>query len=150
LEFYTSTESPRIHVLQFDPGAYLLEGLKDFIVASGVRNGAVVSGIGTLNQCTMHMVTTTTFPPVEVFPSWEDTALELTSMQGIIADGVPHIHMNVSTKETAVGGHLEPGCQVLYLAEITVLEFSGLPLTRVPNEQQILQLVPALPSEAVK
>lgn len=142
VKFYTSGGTPHTHVLQFDPGDLLLEGITEFIDSSGIRDGAVVSGIGTLSDCTMHMVTTTGFPPVEVFPTTEDTALELTSMQGVIADGKPHIHMNVSTKDAAVGGHLEPGCRVLYLAEVVVLEFDRLPLTRIPAEHDVLKLVP--------
>jgi predicted DNA-binding protein with PD1-like motif len=140
--FYSSGSSPVAHVLQFDPGDLLLEGLKQFISESGISDGVVVSGIGTLSECTMHMVTTTGFPPVEVFPNWDDSALELTSMQGVIADGQPHIHMNVSTKDAAVGGHLEPGCRVLYLAEVVVFEFVGLALKRLPNDKDILKLVP--------
>ncbi len=141
MKFLTSTGTPKTHVIQMDPGDLLLEGVLDFIAQSGLRNGVVLSGIGTLSDCTMHMVTTTGFPPVEVKPTIADTALELTSMQGVIAAGVPHIHMTVSTRDAAVGGHLEPGCRVLYLAEIVVLEFDGLALTRVPNDRDILKLV---------
>ena len=68
-------------------------------------------------------------------------------MQGVIADGTPHIHMNVSTKDSAIGGHLEPGCRVLYLAEVVILEFDGLSLTRVPSELDVLKLVPATEAE---
>jgi uncharacterized protein len=143
MKFYTSSETPVVHVLQFDPGDKLLEGVREFIELSGIRNGAVVSGIGTLNQTTLHMVTTTTFPPVEAFPQYPDKPLELVSMQGVIADGTPHIHMTVSDRTAAVGGHLEPGCEVLYLAEVVVLEFAGLALTRIPTDRGVLKLVAA-------
>ncbi len=143
VKFYTSEGAATAHVLQFDPGDLLLEGIREFIAASGIRTGAVVSGVGTLRDATMHMVTTTGFPPVEVFPVTRDTALELISLQGVIADGVPHIHMTVSTERAAVGGHLEEGCVVLYLAEVVVLEFSGLSLTRVKNDRDIFKIVEA-------
>lgn len=144
MKYYSSTNhQDRHHVLQFDPDDLLLEGILDFLDTAGVRNGVVVSGIGTLADTTMHMVTTTNFPPVEVKPTWNDRALELVSMQGVVADGVPHIHMMVSDDTTAVGGHLEPACRVLYLAEVVIREFSDLELTRVPNDQDILKLVPA-------
>jgi len=119
--------------------------VQEFIADNGIRNGVVVSGIGTLKDTTMHMVTTTTFPPVEVYPRREDEALELTSMQGVIAAGVPHIHMNVSTQALngGNGGHLEPGCVVLYLAEVVVLEFDGLDLARVPGIGDALKIVAA-------
>lgn len=141
MKYYSSLAVPRVHALQFDPDDLLLEGIREFISESGVRDGVVVSGVGTLRDCTMHMVTTTSFPPVEVLRTFADTALELTSMQGVIADGVPHIHMNVSNSESAVGGHLEPNCTVLYLAEVVVLEVPGFGLTRVPNDKDILKIV---------
>ena len=142
MKYYTSDGTPRVHVLQFDPDDLLLEGIGEFIAASGIRDGVVISGIGTLKNTTMHMVTTTTFPPVETFPTFDDQPLELTSMQGVIADGVPHIHMNVSDRRTGVGGHLEPKCEVLYLAEVAILELPGLSLTRVPGVGDALKLVP--------
>lgn len=147
MKFFTSTGAPRTHVLQFDPGDLLLEGIREFIAASGITDGVVVSGIGTLSDSTMHMVTTTTFPPVEVFPERPDTALELTSLQGVIANATPHIHMMVSTPDGAVGGHLEPGCVVLYLAEVVIIEFPGLRLTRIPGDQGVLKLVAAESAE---
>lgn len=143
MKYYTSQGTTRTHVLQFDPGDLLLEGVNEFIAASGLRHGAVLSGVGTLSDCTMHMVTTTSFPPVEVKPTYSDTALELVSMQGVIASGTPHIHMMVSDQRSAVGGHLEDNCRILYLAEVVILEFDGLELTRTPNDQDILKLVPA-------
>jgi uncharacterized protein len=132
-----------MHVLQYDPGDDLLGGVNEFVDLSGVHNGVVVSGIGTLRETALHMVTTTTFPPVETFPTYPDKAIELTSMQGVIASGAAHIHMTVSDDAGAVGGHLEPGCIVLYLAEVVVLEFRGLELARIPTMGTAKKLVPA-------
>jgi predicted DNA-binding protein with PD1-like motif len=57
---------------------------------------------------------------------------------GIIADGEPHIHITLSGAETgAFGGHLEKGCRVLYLAEVTIIKFSGPRLTRRNNQNGI-------------
>lgn len=142
MKYYSSEGAMKAHVLQFDPGDLLLEGIQEFIAATGLTDGVVVSGIGTLSDTTMHMVTTTTFPAVEVMPTYADLALELVSMQGVVANGTPHIHMMVSDQRSAVGGHLEPGCRVLYLAEVVIWEFTGLPLTRVPGVEDILKLVP--------
>ena len=100
----------------------------------------MISGIGTLDECTMHMVTSSGMPPVEVFPRWDKVGLELVSMQGIIADGIPHIHMTISMATGAVGGHLEEGCRILYLGEMVVLELPGLDLTRVPTKGNIMKL----------
>ncbi|MGO1172741.1 MAG: PPC domain-containing DNA-binding protein [Actinomycetaceae bacterium] len=141
MEYYTGPAPTATHVVRIDPGDDLLVSLREFIAQAGITNGAVVSGIGTLDHCRMHMVTTTGYPPVEVFPEWTDTALELVSMQGVIADGFPHIHMTVSTQDAAVSGHLEEGCRILYLCEVVVIELGGHSLTREPNEHGVPQLV---------
>lgn len=141
MEFFSSDGGIRTHVMALDPGDDVIESLRAMIEAAGIRNGAVVSGVGTLDYCRLHMVTTTGYPAVEVFPEWNDTALELVSMQGVIADGVPHIHTTVSDKQSAVSGHMEPGCRVLYLCEIAVLEFPEMGLTRIPNHKGVLKIV---------
>jgi len=40
----------------------------------------------------------------------------------------------------SIGGHLEDGSKVLYLAEITIAEFDGPPMTRRPNQQNVRML----------
>lgn len=140
MQRFSAAGAVKVHVMQFDPGDYLLESLRELLSREKIRNGAVISGIGTLDECTMHMVTSAGMPPVEVFPRWDKVGLELVSMQGIIADGIPHIHMTISTATGAVGGHLEEGCRILYLGEVVVLEFPGLDLTRVPTEGNIMKL----------
>ena len=63
---------------------------------------------------------------------------EILDAGGIIADGEPHLHIALSgSGKGAFGGHLEKGCRVLYLAEITILKYTGEPLTRGENENGI-------------
>lgn len=140
MQMFSAADAVKVHVMQLDPGDYLLESLRELIATQNIRNGAVISGIGTLDECTMHMVASAGMPPVEVFPRWDKVGLELTSMQGIIAAGVPHIHMIISMPTGAIGGHLEEGCRILYLGEVVVLEFAGLDLTREPTEANIMKL----------
>ena len=61
-------------------------------------------------------------------------AFEILGGGGIIADGQPHIHITLSEQEKpAFGGHLEKGCKILYLGEVTITKYSGPALTRKPN-----------------
>lgn len=133
-----------VHMLGLDPGEDLLLTLRRFLADEGIRNGAVVSGIGTFDRCRMHMVTTVGLPPVEVFPEWNGVALEVMSMQGVVASGEPHIHMTVSTPTGAIGGHLEEGCRILYLAEVVILSFPSADLVRLPDEAGIGRLQAAV------
>lgn len=128
-----------IYILRLDPGDLLLEGIQELVKKENIADGTVISGIGTLSECRMHWVTTTGFPPVEKYETLKEP-LELMSIQGIIADGTPHLHITVSDTIKAIGGHLENGCKVLYLAEIVIASFDGAPLIRRPNEQGIKML----------
>ena len=68
---------------------------------------------------------------------------EILNAGGIIADGEPHMHITLSTEgKGGFGGHLEKGCRVLYLAEVTIFKYSGPPLTRKenPNGISLLQI----------
>nr|PZN09595.1 MAG: DNA-binding protein [Caldicoprobacter oshimai] len=141
MEYFSTQEIGRIFVLRLDQGDMVLESINELIVKEGIKDAVVVSGIGTLDRCTLHMVMTTGYPPVEHFERWEDKPLELASIDGIIADGKPHLHAVVSDREKAYAGHLENGCRVLYLAEIVIVEVKSLDLTRVPNDKNILKLI---------
>jgi len=130
----------KIHVLRLDRGDYLLEGIESFVKSENIGNAVVVSGIGTLDRCVLHMVMTTGLPPVNHFEKWEDKPLEIASIDGIIADGSPHLHMVVSDHQYAYAGHLEHGCRVLYLCEIAIAEMGGFGFGRTKNKDGILEL----------
>ncbi len=140
MESFAANSSGKVHVLRLDPGDPLLESIQRLIHEQGIKDAYVGSAIGTLDYCVMHVVMTTGYPPVEYFARWEDQPLELSSIDGIIADGVPHLHMVVSDHERAYSGHLEEGCRVLYLAEIIIVELDQANLKRVRNVQGINQL----------
>ncbi len=141
MEYFSLKPSGRVFALRMDQGDDLLEGIAAFIKREAIQDAYVASAIGTLDKCVMHMVMTTGYPPVEHYARWEDSPLEVVSIDGIIAAGVPHLHMTVSDHEKAYAGHLEKGCRVLYLAEIVIVELENAGLQRVRNEKGILKLV---------
>jgi predicted DNA-binding protein with PD1-like motif len=141
---YFGQDGPlRVYLLSLEPGDYLLESIEEFIAMEGITHGAVVSGIGALDQATLHMVTTTTFPPEESYPRWGSKPFELACLQGAIIDGVPHIHTMLGSHEYPVGGHLEHRCRVLYLAEIVVLSFAEMKVRRVISDRGVSTIVGA-------
>jgi hypothetical protein len=141
MDYFSTQEIGRVFVLRLDQGDMVLESINELIAKEGIKDAVVISGIGTLDRCTLHMVMTTGYPPVEHFESWEDKPLELSSIDGIIANGKPHLHAVVADHEKAYSGHLENGCRVLYLAEIVIMEIKSLDLTRVYNDKNILKLI---------
>jgi hypothetical protein len=141
MEYFSTQQIGRTFVLRLDQGDMVLENINELIAKEGIKDAVVVSAIGTLDMCVLHMVTTTGYPAVEHFERWENKPLELSSIDGIIADGKPHLHAVVADSEKAYSGHLENGCRVLYLAEIVIMELKSMDLTRVYNDKHILKLI---------
>jgi len=140
MKSFTGTGFGKVHTLRLDAGDCLLESIEAFIAEANIRNAVIVSGIGTFDYCVMHMVMTTGYPPVEHFERWDDKPLELSALSGVIADGVPHLHMVVSDHQVAFSGHVEPGCRILYLGEVVIAEMEGFHYSRVRNAKNIWEL----------
>lgn len=125
------------------PGELLLETVEAAVKEHDIRNGAVVSGIGTLKVARMHHIEHDRFPPDDRIFLIEKP-LEVSSISGIIADGQPHLHMTVGYRdEWSIAGHVEPGCEVLYLAELVILKFNGLELDRHFDAERKIKLLGA-------
>lgn len=129
----TNETSGRLITVSLQRGEMLLEGIQQAIGETGIRDAAVVSCIGTLSSLTWHRVTTLDAKPREEYPTVRGP-LELCAVQGLVVEGVPHFHIVCSDQNGTYAGHLEPGCEVLYLAEIVLLELTGKPLRRVTDE----------------
>ena len=128
-------------IIALEPGEFLLESIREAVRGRGIKNGAVVSGIGTLKTCRMHYIDHVSFPPADTIFSLEKP-LELLSINGLIADGEPHLHIVVSCGSNEVyAGHLEEGSEVAYLAEIAVLAFNDLAMTRHLDPQRRIRLL---------
>ena len=141
MESFSTDRLGRVFIVRLDPGDRVLESINELVSREKIRDAVVISAVGTLDERTLHMVTTTDYPPREYFKRFENKPLELVSLTGIIADyGKPHLHAVVSDCERAYAGHLEEGCRTLYLAEIVILEVEGLDLTRIRDESNILRL----------
>jgi predicted DNA-binding protein with PD1-like motif len=139
----TSTQIASIYRLGLNPGDLLLESIEKFIKDKGIQDGAILTGIGSLGECTFKFPEKAESPPTVKSETYQGP-LEMTGMQGIIADFEPHLHLAVAEHghERIIGGHLGPNCKVLYLAEITIAKFTGPPMTRKPNEHGVKLLTP--------
>lgn len=140
MQCFSSSKYGRCFFISLDKGEYVLEGFRKIIQENNIKNAVLVSAIGTLDHCVTHAVTTTNYPAVDVFARLEDKPLELSSIQGIVADGVPHFHAVFSDLDKTYSGHLEDGCRVLYVFEAVILEVEGIELTRRPNQHGINKL----------
>ncbi|MGC9455849.1 MAG: PPC domain-containing DNA-binding protein [Phycisphaerae bacterium] len=129
-------------VVALEPDELLLESIEQAVAENGIRNGMVVSGIGTLKTCHMHYIKHTGFPSDNGFYKLQKP-LELLSVSGIIADGEPHLHIVCSCGENEVYcGHLEHDSKVCYLAEIAILKCNGMEMTRTKDDRGVSLLGP--------
>ncbi len=125
-----------VYRVRLDRGDLLLESILDVIGKNDIQDGAVLTAAGSLQECTWHAVVSLAAKPEQKFTTRKE-AMEILSINGIIAGGEPHLHMTLSNLKGAFGGHLEKGCRVLYRAELTIAKFSGTPLARKPNQEGV-------------
>ena len=124
-----------IYRIRLDRDDLLLESIMAAIKKYNIQDGAVLTGVGSLQECTYHWVSSLGAVPVDKFTTIKGPT-ELLGIDGIIANGEPHLHMTMSQPEKgAFGGHIENGCKVLYRLELTIAKFSGTPLARKPNRE---------------
>ena len=115
--------------IHLEKGEAILESIEKAITQYGIRNGMIVIGIGSANKICYHRIGSTEDVPTNEYITVEGP-IEVTSIQGLIIDGQPHLHINCCSREQAFGGHLEHGSVVQYLGEIAILECPNAELTR--------------------
>lgn len=122
-----------VYRVLLDRDALLLESITDVIRDRNIQDGHVTITAGSVQECTYHYVSSTATKPADVFKTVKGP-FEILNGGGIIANGEPHIHITLSAQDKgAFGGHLEKGCRVLYLGEVTILKYNGPALTRKAN-----------------
>jgi predicted DNA-binding protein with PD1-like motif len=114
-------------------GEKVLESIKSECERLGVKNAILLSCIGSLRHAQFHIITTTDDTSTDDVLVL-DTPMEISAVQGIIADGVPHFHMVISDPERVYTGHMEENCETQYLMEISILEVLDMDLTRRIDE----------------
>ena len=121
--------SGAIHILRIDPGEDVLASVNTFLAEQNIRQAVVLGGYGTLAAHHLHWVTHNRIPAESAFGRGEG-GIEILSMNGLVVEGKPHIHVTLSTQEGAYGGHLEDGCIAYVLCELFLAELEGTELSR--------------------
>ncbi|ELZ15399.1 hypothetical protein C477_16980 [Haloterrigena salina JCM 13891] len=139
-----SFESDDGHVIvRLDRGDMVLESIERACEDHDVDTGAVVTGIGTFSTLNIHYVDRTDLPEDQSDRNVDlelEGAWEVTDVNGVIADGDPHLHVTAFDGDRTVGGHLEEGCEINVLGEITIRKIDGLSLERRPGDRNVSQL----------
>jgi predicted DNA-binding protein with PD1-like motif len=117
-------------VVRLAYGEDLLGSLTDICKREKIRNGVVLTGFGSLTDVTVTGVVGPAFPPRRFYTLRRPRGVEILAISGVIADYHVHVHMALCDRTRAFGGHLEPGCRILSLAEIAIMRVDGLKLAR--------------------
>jgi predicted DNA-binding protein with PD1-like motif len=116
-------------IMQLTKGELILESITSELDRLGIRCGLIVSGIGSARKVVYHRIESLSDDPENTFITVEEP-MEVGSMQGVIVDGKPHIHISCCCRDYAFAGHLEPGSETQYLIELGIIELKGADLVR--------------------
>jgi len=119
----------KFHILRVDPGEDVLGCVHEFLAGQKIRQAVLVGGYGTLVAHHLHWVKHGRIPPENAFGRGEG-GIEILGMSGLVVDGEPHIHITLSTRDGAYGGHLEEGCRAYVVCELYFAELEGVALRR--------------------
>ena len=129
---FLSSSTGRVIFIHMTKGDDLVNSIIQACSEAGIKTGMVVSAIGSLSRFHYHYISEND----DIYDVVE-APLELAVLQGIILEGIPHLHGVVSTKGSITySGHFEEGCIIEYLAEIAVVEVVGAPVGRRKRENE--------------
>jgi uncharacterized protein len=130
-----------IVIVTLTRGELILESLGEVARRADIHSGVVMSGIGSVTRARIHTVVTNDYPPQDEYLDLEGP-LEVVQFGGIIANYQPHIHISLWDREKRYhGGHLEEGCAILALSEISIHRLSELRLARQPRDASGVMLL---------
>ena len=126
-------------IVSLSSGELLLESVHAAVREASLHTGVVMTGIGSLSVGRIHTVGTNELPPEELFLDLPGP-LEVTSFSGIIANYESHLHISLMDQAgKCYGGHLEKGCSVLTLSEISIMRLPDLRLIRRKGDGDIFR-----------
>ena len=118
-------------------GDLLLESIREGCRSHDIETGIIVSGVAAIKSVGLHYIDHADYPPRDIIHT-VTLPMEMTSINGIIVDYEPHVHVGLMNGvDTPRGGHLEEGTQIAYRGELAVMKCHGAELTRAVNDRGI-------------
>jgi uncharacterized protein len=124
----------RIVVVRLKYRTDLLAGLQKIVKQENIRNGVILSAIGSVRGYQVHQVVNRTFPSRDVYVKNPTQPADLISMNGYVIDGRLHPHITLATPDKVIGGHLEPGTEVFTFAVVTIGVMNDVDLRRIDDK----------------
>jgi len=118
--YAVSSQFERVLVLRFKYQTDLLAGLEKMVKEHKIRNGVILSAIGSVRNYHIHQVSNRTFPSKNTLVKDPTAPADIAGMNGFIMAGKLHPHITLASPDKAFGGHLEPGTEVFTFAIVTI------------------------------
>ena len=133
MKVFTGSKFGRYFLIGLQRDDLILESIQKAVDEYGIKNAIVTSGIAATYHMRWHHIKGTDILPNDEIR--EDSApFEVGGISGLVIDGVPHLHCTFSDHERAYAEHLEKGCRIQYLGEISMIELLDADVERIPNE----------------
>jgi uncharacterized protein len=110
----------RVVVLRLKYKTDLLAGLQKMVKQENIRNGVILSAVGSVRGYQVHQVSNRTLPSQDTFVKNPTEPADLVSMNGYVIEGKLHPHLTLATPDKVIAGHLEPGTEVFTFAIVTI------------------------------
>ena len=145
MQTFVSDRLGRVVIIGLKPGDLILESITSEIQRLGIKNAIVTSGIAATSHMRWHHIhDTSPWPRDDIYET--DGAMEIGGIGGLVIDGTPHLHCTFADHNRAWAGHLEMGCVVQYVGEISIIEVLDLDLARVADDHGV-KTIQAKPAE---
>lgn len=128
-------------IVSLGHGDLLLESLCQVAREADIHTGVIMTGSGSLTLGRIHSVVTNDMPPQDRFLDLPGP-LEVVGFSGIIAGYEPHVHISLmDASGKFYGGHLEEGCSILTLSEISILRAPDIRIVRKLRDGNAIKLL---------
>jgi uncharacterized protein len=124
----------RVVVLRFKYKSDLLSGLEKMVKEQRVRNGVILSAMGSVRGYQIHQVSNRTMPSQDTYLKNPTQPADLVSMNGYVINGRIHAHVTLATPDRTLAGHLEPGTEVFTFAVVTIGVMNDVDLGKVDDK----------------
>lgn len=124
----------RIVVIRLKNGANLLEGMIQVVKEQNIKNGVILSAIGSLRGYEVHQISNRELPTQDTFEKNPLQPADLVSMNGYVIDGRIHAHMTLATPDHVIGGHVEDGNEVYTFAIVTIGVMNSTDLNKIDDK----------------
>ena len=133
MKAFVGSSLGRYMILGLQKDDPVLESITKAAAEAGFRNAIVTSGVAAAYHMRWHHVRDTEVRPTDIIYE-TDGPIEVGGIGGLILNGQPHLHCTFADHARAWAGHLEEGCLVQYVGEITMIELLDVDVERAANE----------------